>query len=66
MTKVNLKNSNEVKSDIFPWSIFKSDTISFFNWEEIKVFQSISKSKFLCFMTTLNRNNGNETRRIQT
>ena len=39
MTKVNLKNSNEVKSDIFPWSIFKSDTISFFNWEKIKVFQ---------------------------
>ena len=30
MTKVNLNNGNETKSDIFPWDIFKSDTISFF------------------------------------
>ena len=29
MTKVSLNNENETKSDIFPWNIFKSDTISF-------------------------------------
>ena len=30
MTKVNPKNGNETKSDIFPWDIFKSDTIPFY------------------------------------
>ena len=29
MTNVNLNNENETKSNIFPWDIFKSDTISF-------------------------------------
>ena len=27
VTKVNLNNGNEAKSDIFPWDIFKSDII---------------------------------------
>ena len=31
MTKVKPSNGSETKSDIFPWDIFKSDTISFFN-----------------------------------
>ena len=30
MTKVNPKNGNETKSDIFAWNIFKSDAMSFF------------------------------------
>ena len=30
MTKMNPNNGNETKQDIFPWNIFKSDTISFF------------------------------------
>ena len=30
MTKVNSSNGNETKSDIFPWDIFKFDTISAF------------------------------------
>ena len=30
MTKVNPKNGNETKSDVFPWEIFKSDVISIF------------------------------------
>ena len=30
MTKVKPSNENETKSDILPWDIFKSDTISFF------------------------------------
>ena len=30
VTNVNLNNGNETKSDIFPWDIFKSDSISFF------------------------------------
>ena len=30
MTKVNLNNRNETKSDIFPWDMFKSDTTFFF------------------------------------
>ena len=38
MTKVNPKNENEIKSDIFPWDIFKSDTLSFLS-KYIKVSQ---------------------------
>ena len=30
MTKVNLNNRNETKSDIFPRDIFKFDSISFY------------------------------------
>ena len=30
MTKVNPNNGNEIKSDIFPWDIFKSDVMPFF------------------------------------
>ena len=30
MTKVNLNNGNETKSDTFPWVIFKSDNIPVF------------------------------------
>ena len=30
MTNVNPNNGNEIKSDIFPWDIFKSDVI--FHW----------------------------------
>ena len=37
MTKVNAKNGNETKLDIFPWIIFKSDATSFF----IKKYKSI-------------------------
>ena len=29
MTKVNLNNGMEQKSDIFPWGIFKFDSIPF-------------------------------------
>ena len=29
ITKVNPKNGNEIKSDIFPRDIFKSDVITF-------------------------------------
>ena len=38
MTKVNPNNANEAKSDIFPWNIFKSDTISFFYQKILKYF----------------------------
>ena len=38
MTKVNLNNGNETKSDIFPWDIFKSDSINLLS-AYIKVFQ---------------------------
>ena len=30
MAKVNLDNENKTKSDIFPWDIYKSDSIFFF------------------------------------
>ena len=60
MTKVNPNNRNETKSDIFPWDIFKFDSISFL-LKYIKVFQWLSKSEFLSFMTKVNPNNGNET-----
>ena len=36
MTKVNPKNGNKTKSDIFPWDILKSDAISFLS-KNIKV-----------------------------
>ena len=103
ITKVNLNNENETKSDISPWGIFKSDCISFslskyssismtfkigisqfydksepmqWKWNKmghiqiwhlllsklIKVFQWISKSKFLNFITKVNPSNGNETK----
>ena len=38
MTKMNLNNRKETKSDIFPYDIFKSDSISLF----IKICISIS------------------------
>ena len=38
MTKVNPKNKNEAKSDIFSWHIFKSDTIHFFYQNILKYF----------------------------
>ena len=38
MTKVNLNNGDERKSDIFPWGIFKSDIIC--HWSQnAKIFQ---------------------------
>ena len=60
MTKVNPNNGKETKSDIFPWDIFKSDTISFLS-KNTEVFQNLLKSKFFSFMTKVNPNNGNET-----
>ena len=60
MTKLNPKNENETKSDNFPWDIFKSDTLFFI--KTYKVFQWLSKSKFLNFMTKVNPNHGNETK----
>ena len=30
MTKIKANNESEIKSDIFLWDIFKSDTIFFF------------------------------------
>ena len=38
MTTVNPNKGNETKSDIFPWDILKSDTISFLP-KDTKVFQ---------------------------
>ena len=61
MTKVNPDNGNETKSDIFPWDIFKSGTISFLS-KYIKVFQWLSKLQFLSFMAKVNPDNGNETK----
>ena len=59
MTKVNLNNGNETKWEIFPWDIFKPDSISFFY---IKAFEWLSKSEFLSFMTKVYPNDGNETK----
>ena len=50
MTAINPSNENEAKSDVFPWDIFKSDVISFLS-KNIKVSQSLSKSKLISFMT---------------
>ena len=61
MTKMNVNNRRERKLDIFPWEIFKSDTISFLS-KHIRVFQWLSKSKFVSFMTKVNPDNWNETK----
>ena len=37
MTKVNPNNGNEKKSDIFPWDILKSETISFLSKNIISI-----------------------------
>ena len=39
-----------------------SNPTSYFLSEKIQVFQGFSKSKFPSFMTTVNPNNGNETK----
>ena len=44
MTKVNPKNENEIKSDIFPWDIFKSDT--FFYQNILKYFNDFQNQNF--------------------
>ena len=59
MTNVNPNNENETKSDIFPWNIFKSDTIFFL----IKKYLSISmtfKIEIPQFYDCMNPINGNE------
>ena len=61
MIKVNLKKGNETKSDIFSWDIFKFDSISFLS-KHIKVFQWLSKSEFLSFITKVYPNNEKETK----
>ena len=61
MTKMDQNNENETKLRIFTWDIFKSDVILFFI-KNIKVFQWLSKSNFLSFMTKVNPNNANETK----
>ena len=46
MTKVNRINGDETKSDIFPWGIFKSDTISFFYQKMLKYFNDFKNQNF--------------------
>ena len=46
MTKVNLNKGNETKSDIFPWDIFKSDSVSFFYQNILKHFNAFQNQNF--------------------
>ena len=40
MIKVNLKNGNKTKSDIFPWDMFKFEII--FHWSQnIEIFNDL-------------------------
>ena len=57
MAKVKPNNGSETKSDIFSLDKFKPDTLSFIIKKDIKMFQIISKSEFLSFMTKVNPNN---------
>ena len=43
MTKVNPKNKNVAKSDIYPWDIFKSDT---FFIKTLKYFNDFQNRNF--------------------
>ena len=61
MTKVNPNNGIETKWDIFPWDIFKSEVMYFLS-TNIEVFQWLSESKFLSFITKGNPSNRNETK----
>ena len=45
MSKVNPNNGNETKSDIFPWKIFKSDTILFYQ-KILKYFNDFQNQNF--------------------
>ena len=56
MTKVNPDNGNETKSDIFPWDIFKSDDI-FFYQKTLKYFNDFQIRNF----SSIFPNNGVET-----
>ena len=52
MTKVNPNNGNEIKSDIFPWDIFKSD-VMFIGCKILKYFRDFDNwhlliSQFHC------------------
>ena len=49
------------KSDIFPWDIFKSDTISFYQ-KILKYLVDFQDQNFSSFMTKVNPSNGYETK----
>ena len=46
MTKVNTNNGIETKSDIFPWDVFKSDTIYFFYRNILEYFHDFQNQNF--------------------
>ena len=46
MTKVNLNNGNETKSDIFRWDIFKSDSTLFLYQNILKYFNVFQNRNF--------------------
>ena len=46
MTNVNQNNGNEIKSDIFRWDMFKSDTISSFHQQILKYFNDFQNRNF--------------------
>ena len=46
MTKVKLSNGNETNSDILPWDIFKSGSISFLYQNVLKYFNDFQTRNF--------------------
>ena len=46
MTKLDQKNGNETKSDNFPWDMFKSETVSFFDRKILKYFNDFQNGNF--------------------
>ena len=46
MSKVNVNNGNETKSDIFSWDIFKSENIFFFYQNLLKHFNDFQNRNF--------------------
>ena len=59
MNKLNSNKGNEIKLDILPWDIFKSDATSYFilKYESISITFKIDISQF---MAKMNPNNENE------
>ena len=46
ITKVNPNSRNETKSNIFPWDIFKSDTIPFLTKKKKKYLNDLQNQNF--------------------
>ena len=62
MTKVNPNKGNETQDQKFEHVAYSNLALYLFLSKNMEVFQCLSKSKYLSFMTTVNQSNGNATK----